>query len=96
MQESLSPQWLAREFLHYKKGPRTKCDDIAAVAETFEEMIRQGVQPQAILDEIKREARRRTECVWSIENRIMPKNGKPDPIGAAQRWAMKGQANEQG
>ena len=77
----MSPDWLATEWAFYRKGAATAANSNQAASETFAEMIRGGMSPQAILDEIRSKDRKKTEAIWDFEKRMQPKKKPNEPQG---------------
>jgi hypothetical protein len=76
--DDTDPGWQAREWLmlcsrRRGRGPADEADDISS---QIRELIRIGVDPQALLAEIKNPARNRAEYFWQFKNRFLDRDGQ--------------------
>jgi hypothetical protein len=70
----LSADGLASAWVHYsvRLRNRAKEDKVYRVRPVFAEMLKQGVSAAAIMAEIKRASRDRTEYLWQLRKRLTP------------------------
>lgn len=57
-------------WMFFKRGPRSSHDHVYNIGPVFDEMIRLGADPQALLEEIKSDKRDRTEPWWTFKKRM--------------------------
>jgi len=84
-----SAAWLAREWLHYRRGANTDHDRKSA--DNFEDLLNAGLSVDAIAAEIKRKDRAKTEAIWEFCRRMNPPKASKDRLSGSKAFLERQQ-----